>query len=77
MKTVQMTIDEDLLAEVDKATEALKSTRSAFIRGALQLALRQYKIHKLEEQHAQGYEKHPVQPGEFDIWESEQSWGEA
>jgi metal-responsive CopG/Arc/MetJ family transcriptional regulator len=77
MKTVQMTIDEDLLAEVDKATEALKSTRSAFIREALQLALRQYKIHQLEEQHAKGYEKHPVQPGEFDVWESEQSWGEA
>jgi len=77
MKTVQMTIDEILLSEVDQAIETLNTTRSAFIREALQLALRQYKIRHLEEQHALGYAKHPVEPGEFDAWETEQAWSEA
>jgi metal-responsive CopG/Arc/MetJ family transcriptional regulator len=77
MKTIQMTIDEKLLAEVDEATQALNTTRSAFIRAALQLALRQLEIARLEQQHARGYAQHPVQPGEFDVWEEEQFWGEA
>ena len=77
MKTIQMTIDEPLLDEVDEVIHDLKTTRSAFIRKALQLALRQYAISKLEEQHAEGYARHPVAPGEFDIWESEQAWGES
>jgi metal-responsive CopG/Arc/MetJ family transcriptional regulator len=76
MKTIQMTIDEQLLAEVDQATQALHTTRSAFIRIALQLALRQHEIARLERQHEQGYALHPVKPGEFDGWESEQFWGE-
>lgn len=31
MKTIQMTIDESLLAEVDRVTKSLHTTRSAFI----------------------------------------------
>ena len=48
MKTIQMTIDEPLLAEVDQAIKALNTTRSAFIRQALQLALQRYKILEME-----------------------------
>jgi metal-responsive CopG/Arc/MetJ family transcriptional regulator len=77
MKTIQMTIDESLLAEVDEVTQGLKTTRSAFIRSALQMALRHYAICKLEQQHAQGYALHPVTPDEFDVWETEQAWGES
>ena len=76
MKTIQMTIDEPLLNEVDHVIQDLKTTRSAFIRSALRLALRKYAISKLEEQHAEGYARRPIAPGEFDIWESEQAWGE-
>ena len=76
MKTVQMTIDEPLLAEVDRVTQDLKTTRSAFIREALQLALRRHIITKMEQRHARGYARHPVEPGEFDLWETEQQWGE-
>jgi metal-responsive CopG/Arc/MetJ family transcriptional regulator len=77
MKTIQMTIDEPLLNEVDQAIQELKTTRSAFIRAALQLALMQHAVSKLEQQHAEGYAKHPITPGEFDVWESEQAWGES
>jgi metal-responsive CopG/Arc/MetJ family transcriptional regulator len=77
MKTIQMTIDEGLLNEVDQAIEALHTSRSAFIRDALAQALRRYKISELEQCQAAGYTAHPVEPGEFDVWQDEQMWGEA
>lgn len=76
MKTIQITIDDELLAEVDHLTAALHMTRSAFIRSALQLALRHRAVLEKEQQHARGYAQHPIKAGEFDIWEDEQFWGE-
>ncbi len=76
MKTIQRTMDDELLAEVDQLTSELQTTRSAFIRSALQLALRHHATLAKEQQHAQGYACHPVAPGEFDVWEHEQSWCE-
>lgn len=77
MKTIQMTIDEPLLAQVDQVVNELGVNRSAFIRQALLLALRQFRVQMLEEQHAAGYGAHPVQPDEFDGWSDEQVWGDA
>lgn len=71
-----MTIDDELLAEVDHLTASLQTTRSAFIRSALQLALRQHAMLEKEQLHAKGYSQHPITPGEFDVWETEQAWGE-
>jgi metal-responsive CopG/Arc/MetJ family transcriptional regulator len=76
MKTVQMTIDESLLTEVDQVTQSLNTTRSAFIRDALQLALRQYRIGLLEQQHAGGYACRPETEIDVAEWESEQIWGD-
>lgn len=75
MKTIQMTIDEPLLAQVDRVIEELQTTRSAFIRSALESALRRHTIEQLEQRHAQGYADHPVEAGEFAVWLDEQSWG--
>jgi metal-responsive CopG/Arc/MetJ family transcriptional regulator len=75
MRTIQMTIDEPLLAEVDERVQTLNMTRSAFIREALELALQRYAIAEMEKKHAEGYARHPVEPGEFDVWEAEQAWG--
>ena len=75
MKTIQMTIDEPLLMEVDRVTGELQITRSAFIRSALESAIRRHAIVQLEEQHARGYAQHPIEAGEFDVWTDEQSWG--
>jgi len=77
MKTIQMTIDEPLLAEVDEAISSLNITRSAFIREALMLALQRCKVAQLERKHAEGYVRHPIEPGEFDVWEAEQAWGDS
>ncbi|RLD04170.1 MAG: CopG family transcriptional regulator [Chloroflexota bacterium] len=75
MKTIQMTIDEPLLREVDQVIQTMETNRSAFIREALKLSLQRYKIRKMEEQHAKGYAQYPVEKGEFDIWYDEQDWG--
>lgn len=40
MKTIQMTIDEKLLKLVDKVTRSRRTTRSAFIRVALEEEIR-------------------------------------
>ncbi len=76
MKTVQMTIDESLLTEVDHVIQTLETTRSAFIRDALQLALRQYRVDVLEKQHAEGYARYPETAADVAEWESEQVWGD-
>ncbi len=75
MKTIQMTIDERLLKLVDKMSRARNTTRSAFIRAALEAEIRRTRIRAEEARHAEGYARNPVKPGEFDIWLGEQDWG--
>jgi len=77
LKTVQMTLDEDLLATVDKVVKELKTTRSSFTRDALRDAIRKSQIQKLERKHREGYRRKPVKRGEFGDWENEQVWGES
>jgi len=77
MRTIQMTLDDGLVAEVDRAVKRRGTTRSAFTREALRLALRRMREEELEAQHRHGYIEQPVEPGEFDDWEDEQSWGDA
>ncbi|MDE2347853.1 MAG: ribbon-helix-helix protein, CopG family [Gammaproteobacteria bacterium] len=75
MKTIQMTIDERLLRLVDKTSRAQKTTRSAFIRQALEAELRRQRVRADEARHSDGYARQPVVPGEFDVWLGEQDWG--
>jgi metal-responsive CopG/Arc/MetJ family transcriptional regulator len=77
MKTIQMTIDDRLLQLVDKLSRARKTTRSAFIRDALEAEIRRQRIREDEVRHAEGYTRKPVAPGEFDVWVNEQDWGES
>jgi metal-responsive CopG/Arc/MetJ family transcriptional regulator len=55
LKTVQMTIEDTLLEDVDQLIEELGTTRSAFIRNALQAALKKHRKKLLERKHAEGY----------------------
>lgn len=75
MRTVQMTLDDDLLDSVDKAAKKLKTTRSAFTRKALREALNQLNVSRLEQKHRRGYTLHPIGKAEFSVWEKEQDWG--
>lgn len=76
MKTVQMTLDDELVGEVDQAVRELRTTRSAFARDALRGALRRHREAELEEKHRHGYELHPVGAEEFCVWDGEQEWGD-
>jgi antitoxin component of RelBE/YafQ-DinJ toxin-antitoxin module len=76
METIQLTIDESLLAEVNRATDTLRMTPSDFMRAALERALQQCEIIAKERQHAQAYLAQPQQPEEIEEWQDEQEWGE-
>jgi metal-responsive CopG/Arc/MetJ family transcriptional regulator len=76
MKVVQMTLDEDLVAAVDRAAKKLGTSRSAFTRQALREAVERARLKSLERKHRQGYLRRPVRRGEFSIWEPEQVWTE-
>lgn len=76
LKTIQMTIDDDLLQRVDNTVQAIASNRSAFIHKALELALRHYAIQQLERQDAIGYMRTPAGAEEVQEWLPEQAWGD-
>jgi len=76
MKTVQMTLDEELLEEVDLVSGKLKTSRSAFARHALKDAVERYYTQQREQQQREGYLRHPVAREEFGDWEAEQQWGD-
>ena len=44
MRTIQMTLDDDLVKKVDAIATELNKSRSAFTRDALREAVRQYNI---------------------------------
>jgi metal-responsive CopG/Arc/MetJ family transcriptional regulator len=74
VKTVQMTLEPELVAQVDRVARRLGLTRSAFTRRALQAALERLRVQELERRHHDGYRRKPVRRGEFDAWTREQSW---
>lgn len=76
MRTIQMTLDDELVDMVDKIVKDLNTSRSAFTRQALRKAIDQYNTRKLENEHRKGYEKFPVEGEEFSVWEDEQDWGD-
>lgn len=76
MRTIQMTLDDDLVTDVDMVVKRLKTTRSAFARKALRDAIKQLNINQLEHKHKKGYDRCPVGKTEFSVWESEQEWGD-
>lgn len=76
MRTVQMTLDDELVNAIDKAAKRLNTTRSAFTREALRAALERLRIQELERKQREGYRKKPAHPGEFDVWEREHVWAD-
>jgi metal-responsive CopG/Arc/MetJ family transcriptional regulator len=76
MRTIQMTLDDDLVKAVDRVSKELSTSRSAFARKALRDAIERYNLEQLERKHRRGYEQHPIAPDEFSVWETEQAWGD-
>jgi len=75
VRTIQMTLDDDLVESVDKIVKDLGTTRSAFTRDALRKALERLRMDHLEQKHRRGYQLQPVKKEEFAAWEKEQDWG--
>jgi len=74
MKTIQLTLDDELFTRVNQALAQQKITLAAFISESLTHYLNRLRIKEMEKRHRDGYHKHPVQEGEFDVWENEQVW---
>lgn len=74
METIQLTIDESLLAQVQQATATLQMTPSDFLKVALERALQQQEIIAKERRDAQGYTDRPQSSQEIDEWRDEQHW---
>jgi metal-responsive CopG/Arc/MetJ family transcriptional regulator len=74
VRTVQMTLDAELVSAVDKAVRRLGTSRSAFAREALRAALRRLEERSREARHREGYRRKPAKRGEFSDWEKEQVW---
>src|SRR6266516_1609966 len=69
MRTVQMTLDHELVDAVDRAAKRLRTTRSGFTRDALRAALDRVRVRELESKHREGYRRKPVKKTEFVVWE--------
>ncbi len=65
---------EDLLEKLQKLLPEKQKQVLAFVEFLLFQQTRS--IQQQEQQYALGYARKPVLPGEFDIWEDEQVWGE-
>ena len=69
-----MTLDDELVAAVDRVAKRLNTTRSSFTRDALRAALDRVRVRELEDKHREGYRRKPAKKSEFAIWEREQVW---
>lgn len=74
MKTVQLTLEDDLVTAVDRVAGQRRQSRSAFTRDALRAVLAKLEVQALEQQHREGYLRQPVKPNEFSDFEDEQAW---
>jgi len=64
MRTVQITLDDDLVAELDRLAKEDNTDPSAFTSNALRLALKHYRQQQQQ----------PAAKNESTHWEDEQAW---
>lgn len=76
LKTIQMTLDETLLAEVDEVVAEMDTTRSAFIRNLIDHALKAHRLRELRRLDEEGYRLIPQDDEEVEEWASVQEWGD-
>ena len=76
MKTIQITMDEKLLAQLDRTLKGRRRQRSAFIRESIAAQIRRQHIQLLEEREREAYRKHPFLAGEFDVDPNQLAWPE-
>jgi len=76
MKAIQVSVDEDLLARLDADEEVRRDGRSAVLRRAAELYLRQRRSRAIASAYGRAYGQKPGLGPEFAGWEGEGSWPE-
>ena len=76
METIQVVLDSNLLRATDRAARRAKLNRSALIRDAVRVYLKQLQIRDLEERDRRGYASRLPKSLEASDWESEAVWPE-
>ena len=74
MKTIQITIDSELLHKIDNDEESKKKGRSAFLRQAVRFYLEQKRLKSIAERYRSGYTQGSAKDEDLTIWEDEQVW---
>jgi metal-responsive CopG/Arc/MetJ family transcriptional regulator len=74
MKTIQITIDPELLHKIDHDEESIKKGRSAFLRQAVRYYLEQKRLKSISEKYRSGYSQALEKDDDLTIWEDEQVW---
>ena len=76
LKTIQITLPQELLSRIDQTVTELDTNRSAFARQAFEDALFRARIEQMERQDAESYARQPQDLEEIALWESIQDWGD-
>lgn len=76
MKHERITVDESLLAQVDRAGKALGLKRSEIVRRALREWLRKRAIAQFERGWVESLQEHPDDHRRADQWLDAKSWGD-
>jgi metal-responsive CopG/Arc/MetJ family transcriptional regulator len=76
MKAIQISVDDELLARLDADDEVRRDGRSAVLRRAADLYLRQRRSRSIASAYEQAYGSKPTLPDEFAGWEREGVWPE-
>lgn len=76
MKNVQISMDEELLAALDKEAKPLKKKRSAIIREAVREWLRQRKVARFENEWIDALRQTPDDDSRAEDWRDVQTWDE-
>ena len=74
MKTIQITMDEKLLARLDADAETRRDGRSAVLRRAVAEYLHRRSSARIAATYREAYAKKPGLDGEFENWEEEGVW---
>ena len=73
-KTIQVTMEPELLDQIDNDDETRRKGRSAFLRNAVKLYLQQKRLKSISEQYSTGYAHGVEKDPDLKSWEDEQVW---
>ncbi len=74
MKAIQVTFDEQLLAELDNSEEVTREGRSAVLRRAVKEYIRRRRRRSIADQYRQAYGKEGGLGEEYKGWEEQGEW---